>query len=233
MQAFLDLDRPYLRALPASPYVIADWKRARVNIDYHVEFDHHYYSVAYALVRKEVDLRITRATIEVFVGSKRVAVMHSANGNRLFDSIRTHASRTSGPCRVDSRQAAELGQANRPLHGNTRGAAPSREATPRAGLQGWTWFDAIGTRERYDPHGGRMSARNRSWITPVQLRRLGFSKQGLDGQPLPAKQAELALPATPMCVVPCTTNKRRSPAMLNEHTLNALKSLRLTGMALA
>ncbi len=71
--AFAALDAPYLRPLPASPYVLAEWKRARVNIDYHVEFEHHYYSVPHQLVRQEVELRITRGTLEVLAHGRRVA----------------------------------------------------------------------------------------------------------------------------------------------------------------
>ena len=47
-EAFALLDAPYLRPLPENPYVIADWKRARVNIDYHVEHEACYYSVPHA-----------------------------------------------------------------------------------------------------------------------------------------------------------------------------------------
>jgi transposase len=47
---FERLDRPALRPLPSEPYVYAEWKRARVHIDYHIEVDEHYYSVPYALV---------------------------------------------------------------------------------------------------------------------------------------------------------------------------------------
>lgn len=71
--AFALLDAPYLRPLPASLFVLADWKKARVNIDYHVEYDDNYYSVPHALVRQEVELRITDCTIEVLPKSKRVA----------------------------------------------------------------------------------------------------------------------------------------------------------------
>jgi len=42
---FEELDRPALRPLPARPYEFAQWKKARAGIDYHVEVDHHYYSV--------------------------------------------------------------------------------------------------------------------------------------------------------------------------------------------
>lgn len=71
--AFENLDLPYLKPLPASPFVIAEWKRARVNIDYHVEFEHHYYSVPHQLVRQEVELRITLGTLEVLAHGRRVA----------------------------------------------------------------------------------------------------------------------------------------------------------------
>jgi transposase len=71
--AFEKLDAPYLRALPATRFVLADWKRASVNIDYHVEYDGRYYSVPHALVRQEVELRITPSMIEVLAKGRRVA----------------------------------------------------------------------------------------------------------------------------------------------------------------
>jgi transposase len=53
---------------------IARFKRARVNIDYHVELDGHYYSVPHRLVRTEVELRVTATTVEIIAGNQRVAV---------------------------------------------------------------------------------------------------------------------------------------------------------------
>ena len=73
LDAFEQLDAPYLRALPASQFVLADWKHAAVNIDYHVEVDGHYYSAPHALVWQKVELRITRITIEVLTRGRRVA----------------------------------------------------------------------------------------------------------------------------------------------------------------
>jgi transposase len=67
------LDRPALRPLPEQPYVFATWKKARVNIDYHVEFDKHYYSVPYTLIHEEIDIRATQSTVEIFFKNKRVA----------------------------------------------------------------------------------------------------------------------------------------------------------------
>jgi len=59
---FESLDKPVLRALPAERYEYGDWETHRVNIDYHVEFDNHWYSVPYLLTQQEVEVRAT-ATI--------------------------------------------------------------------------------------------------------------------------------------------------------------------------
>ena len=68
------LDRAALRALPSTPFEYAEFKRARVSrLDYHVEFDAHYYSVPHTLVGQDVELRITRDAIEVLFRHRRVA----------------------------------------------------------------------------------------------------------------------------------------------------------------
>jgi transposase len=70
---FEQLDGPALQALPAVPYVYAEWKKARVHIDYHVAVDGHYYSVPHALIKREVDVRVSRNTVECFHRGERVA----------------------------------------------------------------------------------------------------------------------------------------------------------------
>jgi len=47
--AYESIDKPALKPLPASRYQFAEWKKARVNVDYHIEVDRHYYSVPYHL----------------------------------------------------------------------------------------------------------------------------------------------------------------------------------------
>jgi len=70
---FEDLERPALKPLPVCPYQYAEWKKARVNIDYHIEVERHYYSVPYQLIQKQLDVRLTPTTIECFYKNKRVA----------------------------------------------------------------------------------------------------------------------------------------------------------------
>ena len=71
--AFEALDRPALKPLPATPYEYAQWKKARVNIDYHIEVEGHYYSVPHTLVKHALDVRITTMVIECLHEGKRVA----------------------------------------------------------------------------------------------------------------------------------------------------------------
>ena len=77
---FEALDRPALRPLPASVYEYADWKKSRVNIDYHIEVEGHYYSVPHAHVKDSVDVRLTATTVECFYAGQRIA--SHARGHR-------------------------------------------------------------------------------------------------------------------------------------------------------
>ena len=70
---FEKLDRPALRSLPVEPYVFSEWKTARVHIDYHIEIEKHYYSVPYSLLHRQVDVRYTGLTVEIFHRGQRVA----------------------------------------------------------------------------------------------------------------------------------------------------------------
>lgn len=72
-QLFAELDQPALKPLPERPYEFAIWKQARVNIDYHIEFERHYYSVPHTLIRQQVYVRATEHTLEVFFKNRRVA----------------------------------------------------------------------------------------------------------------------------------------------------------------
>jgi len=72
-ELFEELDKPALKPLPERVYELAEWKRAKVSLDYHVEYAGHYYSVPYLLIHKNVDIRATENVVEVFYKGKRVA----------------------------------------------------------------------------------------------------------------------------------------------------------------
>jgi len=67
------LDKPALRPLPSNRYEYIEFKLARVNIDYHFEFDKHYYSVPHHLVKTQVEVQATRDGVAVFFKGQQVA----------------------------------------------------------------------------------------------------------------------------------------------------------------
>ena len=72
-ELFEALDRPALRPLPDRLYEPAEWKRAKVGIDYHVQYHRHYYSVPYEMRHKDVEFRVTERTVEIFSRGRRIA----------------------------------------------------------------------------------------------------------------------------------------------------------------
>jgi transposase len=87
---FERLDKPALKPLPLAPYVYADWKEARVHIDYHIEVGKHYYSVPYQLVKQLLHIRITRTTIEAFFRGRRVAAHIRSHRQGGFTTLPEH-----------------------------------------------------------------------------------------------------------------------------------------------
>jgi transposase len=70
---YAQLDQPALKPLPTTRYQFGEWKTPRVNIDYHIEIERHYYSVPYPLVHQQVDVHLTGETVEVLHRGVRVA----------------------------------------------------------------------------------------------------------------------------------------------------------------
>jgi len=81
---FEELERGALRPLPATRYEFALWKPAKVNMDYHVEFDTRFYSVPHRLVREAVEVRATASVVEIFHRSRRVTSHVREYGRRRF-----------------------------------------------------------------------------------------------------------------------------------------------------
>lgn len=102
--AFLEIDHPALKALPAYPYEITEFKKARVHIDYHVELEGHYYSVPYQFIGKEIALRFTLNRMECWYQGKQIALhvrnyqkgKHTTVADHMPASHRKHLEWTPG-----------------------------------------------------------------------------------------------------------------------------------------
>ena len=83
-------DRDALRPLPATRYEYAEWRTAKVNIDYHIAVDKHFYSVPYQLVRATVTVRTTATMLEVLHRGTRVAAHARAHTRGAYSTDPAH-----------------------------------------------------------------------------------------------------------------------------------------------
>lgn len=70
---FEQVDKPALRSLPVQEFVLGQWKRAKVNLDYHIEVEGHYYSVPYRFVHSPVEVKVSEHLVEIFHEHHRIA----------------------------------------------------------------------------------------------------------------------------------------------------------------
>ncbi len=70
---FALLDAPALLALPLQRYDMAFFKTVRASIDYHVDIEHHRYSIPHALVGQVLEARLTTTAVEILHRGQRVA----------------------------------------------------------------------------------------------------------------------------------------------------------------
>ncbi len=89
-QLFETVEMPVLAPLPDADYQFAEWRVARVSLDYHVEIDGFFYSVPHGLIREQVDVRATTRTIELFHRGSRVAAHQRRYGGRRHGTDPDH-----------------------------------------------------------------------------------------------------------------------------------------------
>ncbi len=87
---FDNQEKDKLLPLPAQPFEFATWSKAKVNIDYHVAVDNHFYSVPYSLIHRQLDVRLTGQTVELFFDGKRVAAHPRSRLPGKFTTLEEH-----------------------------------------------------------------------------------------------------------------------------------------------
>jgi transposase len=71
-QWFESIDQPALLSLPKQAYQYTDIKTVKVNVDYHIQYDQHLYSVPHHLVGEKLELHAQDQLIELYFHGKRV-----------------------------------------------------------------------------------------------------------------------------------------------------------------
>jgi len=193
-ELFASLDRPALRPLPPQPYEYAEWKLARVNIDYHVEVEGHYYSVPYTLVRQQLDIRLSASVVEIFTKGKRVASHRRALQKGHHSTVAAHMPRahqhyaewtpqrlihwaaTSGPATA---QVVETILASRPH--------------PQQGFRSCLGIMRLG--KSYSPERLEAACQRALTLGACSYKSIeSILKHGLDRQPLPQQPEVTASP---------------------------------------
>lgn len=89
LSLFESIDRPALRPLPTHEFAISEYKLARVNINYHIQLDRHFYSVPYTYVQKEVMIRYTDFKVEISCKGEVIA-SHLRRYNSGYTTLDEH-----------------------------------------------------------------------------------------------------------------------------------------------
>lgn len=193
VELFETIDKPALKPLAPRRYEIGFWKKATVNIDYHIEVDRHYYSVPYQLVGKKVEVRLSAHTVEVFLKNKRVASHQRSHRKGAFTTVTAHMPDRHQkylewtPSRI-IRWASDTGTNTKELVATILSTKPH----PQQGYRACLGILRLG--KRYTPQ--RLEA---ACARALAIRAYSFKsvesilKNGLDQQPLPTQQPELKL----------------------------------------
>jgi transposase len=178
---FETIDSPALKPLPLDPHEYAEWKKARVNVDYHIEIEGHYYSVPYQLVKEQVDVRLTSTTIEILFKNRRG--IHTTLEAHMPKAHQKYLAWT--PSRIIRR----AGQ-NGPHTQNPVTCIMERRTHPEQGFRSSLGIMRLAKRyskERLEAACGRALALKAYSYKNVE----SILKQGLDRQTLPEPHAEV------------------------------------------
>lgn len=185
---FLELDKPALQPLPAQPYRYAAIKQARVHVDYHVEYDKHYYSVPHHLVKQAVEVQAGQQTIAIYHHGRRVASHPRSDRQGAHTTCPSHMPEAHRAMQQRSAEnflqwAADIGQPTRELVNRLLQKKAPREQNYRSVLALLNQSKQYG-RERLD----RACARALAINSPTRSSVESILRQGLDQVTLDPRQ---------------------------------------------
>lgn len=187
-ELFEEIERAALRPLPEARYEYAIFKTARANIDYHVEFERHYYSVHYTLARELLEVRATAMTVEILHKGDRVASHVRSSQPNGFTTCPEHRPKSHRaysewtPSRMID-WAASIG----PDTAKLVEAVLERRRHPEQGFR--TCLGIIRLAKRYEPERVEAACRRALRVGALSSRsvagilRLGLDREELETEP--------------------------------------------------
>ena len=189
-------ERATLRALPPTRYELCEWRTAKVNIDYHISVEGHYYSVPYRLTGATVTVRLTASMVEILHRDSRVAVHARSALKGRFTTEPSHRSKAHDrhvewtPSRLIA-----WGTSIGPATGQMVEGLLARYAHPEQSYR--TCLGLFALKRRYDAARLEAACRRACDAGTISYRSVkSILATGLDSQPLDGVASTTHLPAT-------------------------------------
>jgi transposase len=193
---FETLDKPALKPLPRHRFTYAEWIRAKVSIDYHIEVDHHYYSVPYQLIHERLDVRLTQTTVEILFRGRRVALHRRSSLRAKHTTLAEHMPKSHQkylqwtPSRL-IRWAGQIG----PHTQNLVACILENRPHPEQGYRSCLGLLRLG--KRYSPERLEAACARALAFRAYSYKNVeSILKNGLDQQPLDASLSQTRLALT-------------------------------------
>ena len=169
---FEAIERDVLIALPADDWEFAEWRRARVNLDYHIEAHDFLYSVPHALIRAEVDADHGAHGRDLLSRPTRRRPSAPHHGPQARHGPRPHAQLPPALRRVDAGAVPPLGRQGRAEHRRLDQRRARKPAPSRTGVPHLPRHSARLSRPGPDPPRGGLGPSRRTGRLQLQGRRL-------------------------------------------------------------
>ncbi len=208
--AFAQIDQPALRALPVSAFVYRDIKQARVHLDYHVEYQRHFYSVPYQLVKQVVHIHADQQLITIYHGRKQVAQHprsfspgHTTDPRHM---AKAHLKRHDWSPQRFVRWAAEIGE-------HTAYVVEHQLTTRRHPEHGYrACLGLLRLAKRYSPERLEQACRRARHTQTLRYKSIAsILKKGLDRAPLPDTDTDTDTEANAQGELPLAHDHVRGP----------------------
>jgi transposase len=187
---FEHIDRPAMKPLPLIRYEYGEWRKAKVNIDYHIEVASNYYSVPFSLIHKHVEARLTAATVEIWYQGKRIASHLRLYGKGRHQTIESHRPPSHQTyLEWTPERILAWGAKTGPWTASLMEQVMARKRHPEQGFRSCLGILRLG--QKYGPQRLEHACRRAVAIqghsyTSVQ----SILKRGLDTQPLPPSPSQ-------------------------------------------
>ena len=69
---YLEEEKEFMKPLPEKEFELSEWKKAKVQLNYHISVDKMNYSIPYEYVGHYVDVRITKSRIIIYYKNNQI-----------------------------------------------------------------------------------------------------------------------------------------------------------------